>query len=502
MSAQNNEEKSSNRSPVRSPHIFRRLLDRRVVSQGLPEAIQTENSGSEHPSLSSLNAGTVNSQMSPISPEFDSITELPSPVVSLVDAGRSPTMNNKSYGSLAIRPSSSSKAEQSARIISEYQPSALNFNQMNRRFTNSGNTIVNMRTRNGSFDTGLRPILAQDLKRETGETENKLDDQIIFKGYDLDNHQRQWKYVKDLGKGNFSVVKLGKLVGEDNSDRHDPLLEYVAVKVVEIPTQKDTRSRVIKSLEREIELLKIIRHPSIIKLLALNENLSTDSNFLIISNYCKGGDLFELASAHSNELPSHLMRRIFAELAVAVCYLHQHNIVHRDIKLENVLVNFKYHDLLSMKQFGNTPIITLTDFGLSRTIDPENPLLTTRCGSEDYVSPELLIGLPYDGRQSDSWAMGVLLYTLLEGRLPFDIPPNRSIRSRSRPAHRIARVEWVWVRYNDESKGVTWNDNDEWDEAKKIVACLLIRREKRSSSLEVARTPFVTEVLTDEFMQF
>jgi len=75
--------------------------------------------------------------------------------------------------------------------------------------------------------------------------------------------------------------------------------------------------------------------------------------------------------------------------------------------------------------------------------------LETRCGSDDYAAPEVIMGQPYDGRATDAWSLGVLLYALLEGRLPFDPTPGMpdAHRMRSRTSHRIARVEWRWIRY-------------------------------------------------------
>jgi protein-serine/threonine kinase len=75
--------------------------------------------------------------------------------------------------------------------------------------------------------------------------------------------------------------------------------------------------------------------------------------------------------------------------------------------------------------------------------------LTTRCGSDDYAAPEVIMGQPYDGRATDAWSMGVLLYALLESRLPFDPNPGMSEgqKLRSRTSHRIARVEWCWIEY-------------------------------------------------------
>jgi protein-serine/threonine kinase len=97
-------------------------------------------------------------------------------------------------------------------------------------------------------------------------------------------------------------------------------------------------------------------------------------------------------------------------------------------------------------------VVTLTDLGLSRRI-ADDEKLETRCGSDDYAAPEVIMGQPYDGRATDAWSLGVLLYALLEGRLPFDPPPAAAgdhamqMRMRSRTSHRIARVEWRWIEY-------------------------------------------------------
>ncbi|KAJ4482821.1 kinase-like domain-containing protein, partial [Lentinula edodes] len=104
------------------------------------------------------------------------------------------------------------------------------------------------------------------------------------------------------------------------------------------------------------------------------------------------------------------LRRIFSELCKAVGWLHGVGLVHRDIKLESDS---------SMPPSSATklptppqPLIKLTDFGLSRFIDHANPLLTTRCGSEAYAAPELVVSGGYDARETDAWACGVVLYAL------------------------------------------------------------------------------------------
>ena len=99
--------------------------------------------------------------------------------------------------------------------------------------------------------------------------------------------------------------------------------------------------------------------------------------------------------------------------------------------------------------------------GLSRYIDPASPMLRTRCGSEDYAAPEILMGMEYDGRSTDGWALGVLLYALIENRMPFDALPGARgdpEALRRRTTHRIARIEWQWVKFGD-------SDGD-WDPEK------------------------------------
>jgi protein-serine/threonine kinase len=155
------------------------------------------------------------------------------------------------------------------------------------------------------------------------------------------------------------------------------------------------------------------------------------------------------------------------------------------------------------------PIITLTDVGLSRRVDFEHDeLLTTRCGSDDYAAPELIMGMPYDGRQTDAWALGVLLYALLEGRLPFDPPPGSSEQKmRSKTAHRIARCEWKWIKLvpppqdradheASETDGARAGYDERLEGGKRIVTGLLKRSLKRWKLDNVQEDEWVRNALT------
>ena len=159
-------------------------------------------------------------------------------------------------------------------------------------------------------------------------------------------HPRRYKFLRQLGQGTFSKVYLAVRQVDNEDDTIDYARDstnldgvrirsrrLVAVKVVEQgPAGGADAERVEVSLRREVEILKVINHPSLVHLKAF----ATENNrSLFVLNYCPGGDLFEVASSQLEVLVPSLVRRIFAELVSAVRYLHQKFIVHRDIKLES-----------------------------------------------------------------------------------------------------------------------------------------------------------------------
>ncbi|OTA81654.1 hypothetical protein M434DRAFT_25219 [Hypoxylon sp. CO27-5] len=283
-----------------------------------------------------------------------------------------------------------------------------------------------------------------------------------------DGRLRRWRAIKELGQGTFSRVMLATsqiatdddgtngarqngtsgLPSPTNGVRLDRKT-LVAIKICEHgPRGGASEDRIEMSLKRELDIMRSIKHPSLVHLKAWSIE---PTRALLVLSYCPGGDLFDVATTYRDALTPLLLRRIFAELVGAVRYLHNLNIVHRDIKLENVLVNIPPAELTKADQdWAVYPysVITLTDLGLSRRVRDDEKL-ETRCGSDDYAAPEVILGQPYDGRAIDAWSLGVLLYALLESRLPFDPPPGASDaqRMRSRTSHRIARVEWRWIKY-------------------------------------------------------
>ncbi|EAW14305.1 putative protein kinase [Aspergillus clavatus NRRL 1] len=324
------------------------------------------------------------------------------------------------------------------------------------------------------------------------------------------NQSRKYRKLRDLGQGTFSQVALAVRVENfENSEAYNGSVidgpahttqKLVAVKIIEYgPAGGADEERLEVSLKREVEILKSVNHPSLVQLKAFG---SDEKRALLVLDYCPGGDLFDVASSAVKPMTPQLIRRIFAELVDAVRYLHGMYIVHRDIKLENVLVTLPIDALQKVGDWRtyDRAIVTLSDLGLSRRIPepPESPMLQTRCGSEDYAAPEILMGQPYDGRSTDAWALGVLLYAMMENRLPFDALPGARgdpAKLRARTPHRIARCEWSWYRYAD--KDGEWDPvkGQDLEGARECVEGLLKRHTRRMGLDEIASREWVKDAI-------
>jgi len=229
-----------------------------------------------------------------------------------------------------------------------------------------------------------------------------------------------YRVLETLGVGAFSKVL--------RAQRSEHPCEVVALKMIATePWQSSERMRV--SWIREVEVLKHIMHPSIVRFLAA---FRTPAHYALVLEALHGGELFDLLAHHQSEIAQRewLVRRIFSEVTAAVGWMHSINLVHRDIKLENIMLTKPLlpaaQHLHGPEDLGPIPVVKVSDFGLARFLEP-NTLLETRCGSEEYAAPELIIGKQYDGRQTDAWALGVVLYALITGALPFIEDPSAEV---------------------------------------------------------------------------
>lgn len=198
--------------------------------------------------------------------------------------------------------------------------------------------------------------------------------------------------TKTLGKGTFGKVKTGI---------HCLTQKKVAVKILDKDKIKEAAD--IERITREIKILKKMRHVNVVQLF---DTISTKRHFYLITEFIKGGDLYDYLSSQE-DLHEIDICQLYQQIISAVEYIHKLGIVHRDIKPENILVDFE------------TKTLKLVDFGLSNTYG-RGELLKTPCGSPCYAAPEMIAGHEYNGLLSDIWSSGVVLYCMLCGELPFD----------------------------------------------------------------------------------
>ncbi|XP_064896375.1 serine/threonine-protein kinase SIK2 isoform X3 [Columba livia] len=203
-----------------------------------------------------------------------------------------------------------------------------------------------------------------------------------------------------LGKGNFAVVKLA---------RHRITRSEVAIKIID-KSQLDVVN--LDKIYREVQIMKMLDHPHIIKLYQVME---TKSMLYLVTEFAKNGEIFDYLASHGR-LSESEARRKFWQILSAVEYCHGRKIVHRDLKAENLLLD-------------NNMNIKIADFGFGNFYKSGEPL-TTWCGSPPYAAPEVFEGQQYEGPQLDIWSMGVVLYVLVCGALPFDGPTLPILRQR------------------------------------------------------------------------
>ncbi|KAJ4949209.1 hypothetical protein JOQ06_020727, partial [Pogonophryne albipinna] len=197
-------------------------------------------------------------------------------------------------------------------------------------------------------------------------------------------HIGNYRLLKTIGKGNFAKVKLA---------RH-------------VLTGKEV------ALFREVRIMKMLNHPNIVKLF---EVIETEKTLYLVMEYASGGEVFDYLVAHGR-MKEKEARAKFRQIVSAVQYCHQKCIVHRDLKAENLLLDADMN-------------IKIADFGFSNEFTLGNKL-DTFCGSPPYAAPELFQGKKYDGPEVDVWSLGVILYTLVSGSLPFDGQNLKELRER------------------------------------------------------------------------
>ncbi|CAE6465927.1 unnamed protein product [Rhizoctonia solani] len=281
------------------------------------------------------------------------------------------------------------------------------------------------------------------------------------------------------------LVEPSQVATFDTPDESSAPGRLVAVKMMD-RALCDVNDRTRISFVREVEVLRHISHPSIVAYL---HSFTTPTHHCLVVEHIGGGELFDLINKETNQskMTETLLRRLWGELCRAVGWMHSVALVHRDIKLENIL--------LTTNPFTNpvppltTPLLKLTDFGLSRFIDPDNPKLTTRCGSEEYAAPEIIMGSSYDGRETDAWACGVVLFALCTGALPFADASGASPAPSTHSAHSPTQVRRSYLLRIAQCQ---YDPRELSEGVRRIVGRLLVRSpEKRAKIAELWSDPWM-----------
>uniref|UniRef100_H3DAY6 non-specific serine/threonine protein kinase n=1 Tax=Tetraodon nigroviridis TaxID=99883 RepID=H3DAY6_TETNG len=249
--------------------------------------------------------------------------------------------------------------------------------------------------------------------------------QAVKRHHHKHNLKHRYEFLETLGKGTYGKVKKAR----ESSGR------LVAIKSIRKDKIKDEQDLV--HIRREIEIMSAICHPHIITIYEVFEN---KDKIVIVMEYASRGDLYDYilgTDAVSDREARHFSRLIMEAPHVAHVVV-QNGIVHRDLKLENILLDGGGH-------------VKIADFGLSNLYRGDE-YLQTFCGSPLYASPEIVNGRPYRGPEVDTWSLGVLLYTLVHGTMPFDGQNHQTLvqqistgtyRKPSHPSDACGLIRWM-----------------------------------------------------------
>ncbi|XP_048740379.2 testis-specific serine/threonine-protein kinase 5-like [Ostrea edulis] len=253
---------------------------------------------------------------------------------------------------------------------------------------------------------------SEESGRHTCTIENKHLNSIDIIKSEL--YQHGYRFVKFLGQGGYAKVVLaeimpGKLARykADADSTGNACVLSVAIKVInKLKVSKDFLD---KCLPRELENhWKLQSHQHVVR---IYETMQTRENAYIVMDYCPNGDLVDLINRHvrgdERGIGEPKSKKLFKQLCEAVHHMHSAYIVHRDLKCENILLD-KDHN------------IQLTDFGFSERCNESNQMLKTRCGTFSFTAPEVMTADSYNGFQSDIWSLGVTLFAMVNGRLPYN----------------------------------------------------------------------------------
>lgn len=236
--------------------------------------------------------------------------------------------------------------------------------------------------------------------------------------------------IKELGSGSSAKVFLAY----DKSTERRVAIKIVARNTMGVDKHKEKGSSKTTFSDsrvfRETIITSLIDHPHIIKLL---DFMYSETHFFLVFEYVKGRSLYEQI-LKGPKISEERARKYFRQLLSAIDYLHKNCIIHRDLKIENIVID-------------DSDSLRLIDFGLSNFYD-NSALMNTFCGSLYFAAPELLIGVEYSGPEVDIWSMGIILYVMIYGKVPFDDDDVKTLQTKIKEA-KVLFDEYITAEAKD-----------------------------------------------------
>ena len=263
----------------------------------------------------------------------------------------------------------------------------------------SENKKINAETNNLNISISTQSSAIRDYNYYMKQS-NKLSNYIK-------NYYKKFNSYPPTG---INFYKYGRLIGQGAFGKVNIGLNILSGRVVAIKSFNKEKLRLnsenMKKIMHETNLMQKLNHPNITKIL---ETFEDQKYFLIVMEYINGGNLFSFIKKR-RKLSEKISKFLFKQIILGIKHIHSKNIVHRDIKLENVLIDLNNR-------------VKICDFGISVTLKSENELLYDQCGTPMYMAPEIILCSKkngYKGFPVDIWSSGIALYIMLSGTLPFN----------------------------------------------------------------------------------
>ena len=312
------------------------------------------------------------------------------------------------------------------------------------------------KTEKKKFESIVRNSNVSRERSETNpfikEESNLLISNRLFISELYDNPEKKYKIIEKIGTGSYGQVYLAENIFTKES---------IAMKEIKKSTEDLLSDGEIMD---EINILKNLDHPDIVRIM---EFYNTEQSYFIINEYCPGGELYFKVNQKFSETQIAVM---FRQILSGLAYLHSNNIIHRDLKLENILIK---EIEKSRETNEDLFILKIIDFGTAKIFD-KNKKERTIVGSSYYIAPEV-INKKYN-QECDMWSAGVILYMFIVGHAPFDGKTNREIMERIKKGNYLKNEE-RWINSSKEVKDL-------------IQKLLVLEPEKRLTAIEALKHPW------------